>query len=339
MRHRLCVAVLCGAAMIVIPAAQAPPVVIRLGSLAPANSLRDASLRDMAAAWTHASHGRAEVRVMRVAEDEPALVRKLRAGSIDATALTTAGLGAVDPAFNVFAIPLFFDSDAELAFVQDQLKPLLKSRLEANGLTLLQLSSTGWVELFSTRPVQTLADVKALKVAAFTGDEALDAAYGANGFHLVPTVIADVVIRLRSGAIDAVPTTPWYAVLFNWYHDAPKLIDVHLVPLATAVVITRSVWTRAAGADAAALLDVAAHEETRLRVEGAAQDQQSVVAMKARGLAVIAIDAVRAAEWRAEAQKFAASARGTLVPADVYDAALKARAMFRQRSSIHDRPS
>jgi hypothetical protein len=45
---------------------------------------------------------------------------------------------------------------------------------------------------------------------------------------------------------------------------------------------------------------------------------------------VITLDNAAAAQFRAEADKLTASQRGTLVPADVFDAAIKERAAFRQ---------
>jgi hypothetical protein len=45
---------------------------------------------------------------------------------------------------------------------------------------------------------------------------------------------------------------------------------------------------------------------------------------------VITLDAAAAAQFRAEADKMTASQRGTLVPADVFDAAVKERMAFRQ---------
>ena len=45
---------------------------------------------------------------------------------------------------------------------------------------------------------------------------------------------------------------------------------------------------------------------------------------------VITLDAAASAQFRAEADKMTASQRGTIVPTDVFDAALRERAAFRQ---------
>ena len=44
-----------------------------------------------------------------------------------------AGLASIDPAFNVFNVPMFFNSYPELYATLDKLEPTLKQRLEAKG--------------------------------------------------------------------------------------------------------------------------------------------------------------------------------------------------------------
>ena len=58
-------------------------------------------------------------------------------------------------------------------------------------------------------------------------------------------------------------------------------------------------------------------------------DADSVKQMSARGLQVITPDAKAAAEFRAAGSQLAATMRGTMVPADIYDAAVQARDAFR----------
>ena len=61
----------------------------------------------------------------------------MRFGVFGGAGLTSGGLSEIDDAFEVFSIPLFYDSYAELFYVVEQLEPLLKERLEAKGLVFL----------------------------------------------------------------------------------------------------------------------------------------------------------------------------------------------------------
>ena len=52
--------------------------------------------------------------------------------------------------------------------------------------------------------------------------------------------------------------------------------------------------------------------------------------MKTRGLTVTTIDPKTVASFRAEAEAFVKTMRGNMVPADVYDAAVRERDAFRK---------
>ena len=95
-----------------------------------------------------------------VAGDEPDVVRKMRIGQLHAAALTTAGLADIDPAFQMFNIPMFFDSYPELYAVLDKMEPLLKQRLEAKGFVLLNWGHGGWVHFFTKQPVDNIDALK-----------------------------------------------------------------------------------------------------------------------------------------------------------------------------------
>jgi hypothetical protein len=68
--------------------------------------------------------------------------------------------------------------------------------------------------------------------------------------------------------------------------------------------------------------------ETRLEAEIPKQDAASIDEMKKRGLTVTTAEGP---EWKTMAQAFATTMRGGMVPADVYDIAVRERDAFRQK--------
>jgi TRAP-type C4-dicarboxylate transport system substrate-binding protein len=66
-----------------------------------------------------------------------------------------------------------------------------------------------------------------------------------------------------------------------------------------------------------------------VRTEVPKNDADAVKLMAARGLQVITPDPKAAAEFRAAGSQLASTMRGSMVPADVYDAAVQARDAFR----------
>ena len=87
-----------------------PPRIIKLATLVPDGSVWDKIMRTMGSEWSQGTQGRVQLRVFPggVAGDEPDVVRKMRIGQLQAAAVTTIGLTEIDPAFKMFAIPMFF---------------------------------------------------------------------------------------------------------------------------------------------------------------------------------------------------------------------------------------
>jgi len=70
--------------------------------------------------------------------------------------------------------------------------------------------------------------------------------------------------------------------------------------------------------------------EKRLLGEAVKLDESSIAAMKTRGLTVHTPDAKALASFRGEADRMLATIRGTLVPQDVYEVALRERDAYRK---------
>jgi len=96
-------------------AAQTTPV--KLATLVPDGSLWHQALKEMGSAWQEKTQGRVVLKLYPggVAGDDPDMVRKMRIGQLQAASLTVIGLAEIDAGFNVFAIPLFFDSSERCA--------------------------------------------------------------------------------------------------------------------------------------------------------------------------------------------------------------------------------
>ena len=311
---------------------------IKLGTLVPDGSIWHQVLRQLASDWRRATAGRVTLRVYAGTQgDEPTMIRKMRIGQLHAASLTSVGLSAIDPAFNVFGIPMFFDSYEELDYVTDQLEADLKRRLEAKGFLLLNWGNAGWVQIFSRDPVTTVADLKQARIFTSAGEDKMVQWYKENGFRPVPLAMTDMLTSLQTGMIDAIPVTPLAALSFQWYQHIPHMLEAGLGPLVGATVVTRRGWNQVSPEDRTKLLEAAAKSEARLRAEVPKQDQEAIAEMKKRGLKVTSIGAA-GGEWTDAAEQFAGTMRGSLVPADVFDAALRARAEFRNGAAAGARP-
>jgi len=313
-------------------AAQTP---LRLATQAPTNSMWHKALLDMGAAWDKATQGR--VKLVVTADggvgNEKTAISRMRLGNLEASLLTAGGLSAIDPAFNAFGVPFFFANDEEELAVQKKLEPRLEEIAKAKGFHILAWGTGGWVQIFSKKPLKTLADVKAAKLYTAKDDEKMYQWYARNGFHAVQLELADITpaLKLPTGQIDTAPSTPYLALITQTYSTAKYMLDLHIAPLVGALVITNSAWTKLSPADQAAVTDAARALETDVRTKAPGQDADSIKQMTARGLQIITLDPKATAEFRTAADDLAKTMRGDMVPADIFDMAVAERDAVRKK--------
>ena len=300
---------------------------ITLGSILPANSIWDKALKQMAAEWQRATDGRVTLRVQGGFTDEGTLVRRLRRGRPQAAVF---GLpGKLDDAFNVLSVPFFFESDAEVFHVVEKLTPIFERVLADRGLVLLNWGHAGWAHFFTKNRVENLEDLKRTKLYTTAGDDRMLQWYKENGFDPTPLATTDVLLGLSTNLINAHPSPPFVALLFQWYDETPFMLDVPLAPVLGITVVTERTWNQISAEDQRTLRASAKRLEQDLLRDVPAQERRSIDAMQERGLTVVELDDAAKASLREVADGLTASWRGTMIPADVYDQALRERNNFR----------
>jgi TRAP-type C4-dicarboxylate transport system substrate-binding protein len=326
------IAVTLAIALTVTLGAQAP-INVRLATLAPDNSPWTGALRSMGTAWEKATDRRVRLTVYAgTIPSESSAIARMAVDGLQAATLMVAGLSEIDEGFNIFGVPFFFESDAELLHVQQKVTPLIQERLRAKKYHLINWGNAGWVQLFSKKPIRTIADVKEAKLYTTEGNPKMVQWYTANGFHAVPLAAGEIPrqLTLPSGAINAAPIPPVYAVALQIFKDAPHMLDIRLAPLVGATVMTEAAWSKISPDDRTKMLAAAAAMEQQINSQAPALDAKSIAAMKAAGLQIETLDPKAIAEFRAAAENLGATQRGAMIPADVYDLAVRERDAFRK---------
>ena len=306
-------------------------VTIKLATIVPDGSVWDKALKKMGADWASGTGGRVTTTVYSggTQGDDPTVLRKIRLNALQAASLTSVGLASIDWSFNVFNVPFFFQNYDELNAVLEKLTPVLRQRAEAKGFVLVHWGHAGWLQIFSKRPVQTLADLKGLKLFTSAGDDRMTQWYKANGFQPRAMAMTDILTGLSTGMIEAMPSTPLASMAYQWHKQTPYMLDIGLAPFMGATVVSKRTWDSIPAADRAKMLEVSAGVEQQLRVDVPKGDSLAVTLMGAQGLKVTKASGD---EWQQEAEVLSKTMRGQMVPPDIFDLALKERDAFRQRS-------
>jgi TRAP-type C4-dicarboxylate transport system substrate-binding protein len=304
---------------------------IRLASPAPIGSVWHKALKQFEADVRTATGGRVVVRVIGAAQDDEAtMISNMKIGRQHAASITAVGLASVDPAFNIFTVPMFFSTYDEYRAVRAKLEPALRAKLEAKGLVLLNWGDTGWVYLFSKAPVPNVDELKKVRLYTSGGDDQFVQLYKQNGFNPRPLPFAEVQSGLMTGLLDAVPSTPLATLAFQWYRNVPHMLDLGVGPFAGATVVDAKIWGSIAANDQQAIMAAAKKVQDGLERDVPQQDEQAKAEMVKRGLKVSTPDPAAAKGFRDMADKFAASMKGPIVPNDIYDQGLRERDAFRK---------
>jgi TRAP-type transport system periplasmic protein len=315
--------------------ARAPAQTVKIATLAPNGTVWSRILDEQTDAWKRDTQGRVDVRLYPggVAGDDPDLIRKMRIGQLHGASLTVKGLTEIDNAFNIFTIPLFFQSPEEMHYVLEVMTPVLRQRLEEKGFILLNWGYAGWVNLYSKRPIEGQADLQAQKLFMWGGDDASIRIWRAHGLQPVAIPATEVTMAIQTGMIEALATAPLVALTFQWFRQATYQLNEPLAPLIGATVLTRRGWNAIAERDRAAIRAASARAAERYVREVPDQDARAIAAMEERGLTVTRVAASHRAAWDAWAAGLADEYRGAVVPQDMYDRALRARNEFRARNA------
>jgi TRAP-type C4-dicarboxylate transport system substrate-binding protein len=315
--------------------ASAQTTVIKLATLAPDGSVWHKTLLDMGDEWNKGTQGRVQLKVYPggIAGDDPDMVRKMRIGQVQASALTVKGLSDISDEFEVFTLPLLFDSYDELYHVLDALEPHYRKTLESKGFVMLFWGHAGWVYFFTKQPVTSAADLKKQKIWVWSGDDKGSSIWKEIGFQTVPLAATDILTGLQTGMIDALPTFPLGALQLQWFRTTNHMVDSGLAPMVGAIVMTRQAWNKISDADHVVMMQACRKAEARLKEVVPRQEKDAIVQMQARGLQVTHVRPEALAEWRALTEKFAAKMRGTIVPPEILDLTLRERDAYRKQNA------
>ena len=315
------------------------PLTIRIATAAPDKSEWHDALLQLGDSVKRGTTNRVSLRINAggtQGSEKAVIDRMMTGGPVDGSLLTASGLALIDDAFNVFGIPFFFESEAEMRHVQARLTPMLAARLEAKRFHLLFWGEGGWVQLFSKQQLRTLADVKRAKMFSSEGNDKMIQWYKANGFNAVALPESEIMKQLKIlNGIEVVPIPPYPAHLLGLYRDAPYMLQAQVAQLVGAFITTTNVWNKLSEDDRKIFVEAGKATQARLEREVPKKDEAAIAEMRKEGrdLKVTTLDAKAAAEFRAEAEKMTAAMSGSIVPKDVFDAALRERNAYRASRS------
>ncbi|MBI2500708.1 MAG: TRAP transporter substrate-binding protein DctP [Deltaproteobacteria bacterium] len=267
---------------------------IKLAHVAPPGSSWDKILNEMNAELKQRSQGQMEFRIYPggVQGDEKDVVRKMRINQIQVGGFTGNGLGQIATSFRVMELPFLFQNTEEVDRVTEKLTPQLEEQfLKANpSVVLLGWGEVGFVQIFSTRPVRSLSDLKGLKMWQWEGDTIAAETFGKLGVSPVPLAITDVMTGLSTNMIEAVYAPPLGTLALQWASKVKYMTDLPFYNSMAALVMLRSEFEKLSPSDKKLLKEVTGKHMRRIVVETRKDNKVAFEEIKRLGVQVVSVD-------------------------------------------------
>lgn len=299
-------------------------VTIKLGTLAPQGSSWHDLLKDLGQRWEEASGGQVKLRIYAggTQGSESDMVRKMEVGQLQGGAISNVGMHDVVAEPQGLSVPFVFQNEAQMQCAFKKLRPRLDAALDAKGYVAVQWSTIGAVHLFCDKPHKSPADMGSTKVWAWDGDPKSVEAYRLAGLFPVVLSSSDIVPSLQTGMIECVPNVPLYMLTTRLFEKAPYMMDTAWAYIIGATLVRKETWLKIPADIRPKLIAVGTELGNQIDAEVRRLNQDAIAAMQKQGLKVVPGDA---GAWRTALDKALPAIRGGVVPADFYDAVIKAR--------------
>lgn len=307
----------------------AKQLVIKMATLAPEGSPWHEILVEMGQQWKEVTDGEVILRIYPggVAGDEQDMIRKIRIGQIHAAAVTIEGMTVISAKMNVFFIPLLVESLEELDYIRAGLLPELNTDVKRNGFKILTWADVGWVYWFTDEQIILPQALQKKKLFTWAGDYHSLRLWKKAGYHPIPLAATDILPSLQTGMINAISTNPIVALSSQWFTHTPHMLDLKWGCIIGALVISNNVWQRIPVEYQSVLLEIA--EETGIKArEIIPTVDRALDVMGEHGLQIHSLSPEEKEEWIRITKSFYPYIRGSLVPEEIFDKAIKLKEEF-----------
>ncbi len=296
-----------------------PTTTIRIASLAPPGSSFVKVLKAWSRTLQKETEGRVELRIFSGSSEgsDRDLVKRIKAGKLDAAGVATTGLSMVAPELQVLTAPGLLVDDAQLDRARKKLDAKLQKLIENGGFKLLAWGDGGKNRVFSSTEFSSPADL--VGKAGWAGkDNAVGLQYiKALGANPVRVGASGVFPGLKEGKLEVVPASAMAAVAFQWYTQLKYVSSTNFNIIVGGSIISKKKFNELSKADQKTLLDTAQRAASKLDQIVGRDDARAYQTLLRRGITEVDTAANKAA-WDAAAKK----AREALVHHGVYSKSL-----------------
>jgi TRAP-type C4-dicarboxylate transport system substrate-binding protein len=314
---------------IILPGAQT----LKIGSIAPAGTPWDITLKEIAADWRSISGGRIDMKIYAggIAGDEEAMIRKMKVGHLDGVVVTSIGLKLISTDLFIMSLPRLLKSIEEYEYLVPRIEDSYDRLMEDKGYKLITWTMAGWIHFFSTERVVVPSDLKDLKIGIIPGQEGMERIWKNLGYKVLPVSTIDWLSSLQGGMVQATFTSPLAAAAYQIFGVANHMLDFQISPLLGAFMLSERSWSRIPPGMRQELIQAAQKRVRPLYERSSELEEEAMEIMIENGLIVHRIDEPQRAEWETEMEKAYARGLGDEYSGELFEEILEHLEAFRTR--------
>lgn len=308
-------------------------ITIRLGSVAPRQSVYGEALERMAADWARISNGQIQIRIFHngIAGDMGDMVQKMRIRQLDAGVFVSSGMSIFSEKIMTLSMPFLIRDDAELTYVMSRVRDELEAAVAQRGFKVLAWSQAGWVKFFGREPIVYPDDLRDMRIASNPDEPELLRMWQILGFNPVGVPMSETLSALNTGMVNALYANGLGAAGYQWFGVANYMTDMNIAPFLGAIIMDARVWERIPDNLKPALERSMRQMQDRLDQEVLELEQDAIETMQRFGLEIVDVPAAAERAWRRMAEQAAGSTVGSLFDRELYDTIVRLLEEYRSR--------
>jgi TRAP-type C4-dicarboxylate transport system substrate-binding protein len=211
-----------GLALVSLLSASAAGAVVEVksGSVAPEGTPWEEWLKDVQKRITKESNGEIKMKLYLAGKKggEREMIEDTKAGRLQMFGGSVGALAAkYVPELNVFELPFLFESNEEVDFVLNALRPDVKKLLLQRGFVMGMWAQNGWHGYaVKGKCLKSPADMTGLKMRS-QESKIHTQTYKAFGASPVELPVPEVLSSLQTGVVDGFSNTPLFSFATSWY--------------------------------------------------------------------------------------------------------------------------
>lgn len=320
---------------LVLNASSSWAVEIKIASIAPDGSRWMRAMRDGGEQIRERTDGRVVLKFYPggVMGSDSQVLRKIRVGQLQGGAFTGSGLGERFSGFNLYGIPLLFESLDEVDYVRERLDPTLAKGLERTGFVSFGFVEGGFAQLMANEPIRTVEDMRRRKVWSPEGDPIGFMVLEAMGLSPVVLPPTDVLTGLQTGLLDVVAASPVVALVLQWHTKIRYVTDLPIAYGLGVFAIERRTFDALSAADQAVVAEIMGSVMSDLDRAAREDNREARQVLEESGLEFVGVNRNDIGGWRNTIESIYPElrARPDIEP-DLFDQLLALLAQYRGES-------